>query len=135
MTNVADRAVRIDRAAIHRRIERLEVSADMKSLLASLVDKTVVVAGKLIDLGARVVAFVFELAKAYPGVAFGVVAALVLSYLIGSIPAIGPVLSPILTPLLLIVGISLGALDDLTDGGMRHRLQGLSDGLRASGIA
>lgn len=135
MTDTADRVVRIDRAAIHRRIERLEVSADMKSLLASLVDQTVVVAGKLIDFGARVAAFVFELAKAYPGVAFGIVAALVLSYLIGSIPAVGPVLSPILTPLLLIIGVSLGALDDLTDGGMRHRLQGLSDGLRASGIA
>lgn len=135
MTDAVEGTARIDRVAIHRHIERLEVSADMKSLLASLVDKTVVVAGKLIDLGARVVAFVFELAKAYPGVAFGVVAALVLSYLIGSIPGVGPVLSPILTPLLLIIGISLGALDDLTDGGMRHRLQGLSDGLRASGIA
>lgn len=128
-------AVHIDRAAINRRIERLEVSADMKSLLAALVDKTVVIGGKLIDLGARIVAFVFELAKAYPGVAFGVVAALVLSYLISSIPVVGPVLSPVLTPLLLIVGISLGALDDLTDGGMRHRLQGLSDQLRASGVA
>jgi len=135
MTDAAERPALIDRAAIHRRIERLEVSADMKSLLASLVDKTVVVAGKLIDLGARVVAFVFELAKAYPGVAFGVVAALVLSYLISSIPGVGPVLSPILTPLLLIIGISLGALDDLTDGGMRHRLQKLTDGLRASEIA
>lgn len=45
MTDAAERPALIDRAAIHRRIERLEVSADMKSLLASLVNKTVVVAG------------------------------------------------------------------------------------------
>ncbi len=135
MTEATGGALRVDRAAISRRIERLDVSADMKALLASLVDTIIVVGGKIIDLGARVVSFVFELAKAYPGVAFGVVAALVLSYLISSIPVVGPVLSPVLTPLLLIVGISLGALDDLTDGGMRHRLKGLGDQLRASGVA
>ncbi len=135
MTEQTGSALRIDRVAINRRIERLEASADMKAILASLVDTTIVVGGKLIDLGARVLAFVFELARAYPGMAFGVVAALVLSYLISSVPVVGPVLSPILTPILLIVGISLGALDDLTDGGMRHRLQGLRDQLRTSGVA
>ena len=135
MTEQTGSALRSDRVAINRRIERLEASADMKAILASLVDTTIVVGGKLIDLGARVLAFVFELARAYPGMAFGVVAALVLSYLISSVPVVGPVLSPILTPILLIVGISLGALDDLTDGGMRHRLQGLRDQLRASGVA
>ncbi|HCQ53252.1 MAG TPA: hypothetical protein DIV82_03830 [Brevundimonas diminuta] len=135
MTEGNTGGLRIDRAMINRRIERLDISADMKALLSSLAETTIVVGGKLIDLGARVMAFVFELAKAYPGVAFGVVAALVLSYLISSIPVVGPVLSPVLTPLLLIVGISLGALDDLTDGGMRHRLRGLGDQLRASGVA
>ena len=34
MTEATRKAVHIDRAAINRRIERLEVSADMKSLLA-----------------------------------------------------------------------------------------------------
>lgn len=135
MTEGQAGALRIDKAMINRRIERLEISADMKVLLSSLAETTIVVGGKLVDLGARVMAFVFELAKAYPGVAFGVVAALVLSYLVSSIPVVGPVLSPVLTPLLLIVGISLGALDDLTDGGMRHRLRGLGDQLRASGVA
>jgi hypothetical protein len=39
-----------------------------------------------------------------------------------------------LTPLLLIVGIGLGALDDLTDGGMRVRLGGLREQLKGAGI-
>lgn len=125
----------LDRAAINRRIDRLDVSADMKSALSRLVEATIVVAGKLVDIGARVMAFVFELAKAYPGIAFGAVVALVLSYLISSIPVVGPVLSPVLTPLLLIVGISLGALDDLTDGGMRARLANLQTQLRQAGVA
>lgn len=132
-TNIG--ALRVDRAMINQRIERLNVSADLKVILSSLVDTTIEIGGKLIDIGARVIAFVFELAKAYPGVAFGVVAALVLSYLISSIPLVGPLLSPFLTPLLLIVGISLGALDDLMNGGMRARLSGLEAQLKTAGIA
>ena len=135
MTNVSEGALRIDRAVINRRIERLNVSADMKMVLSSLVDTTIEVGGKLIEIGARVMAFVFELARAYPGVAFGVVAALVLSFLISSIPVVGPLLSPLLTPLLLIVGLGLGALDDLTDGGMRVRLTGLREQLKTAGVA
>jgi hypothetical protein len=135
MTDESTGALRIDRATINRRIERLNVSADMKVILSSMVDTTIEIGGKLIDLGARVIAFIFELAKAYPGVAFGIVAALVLSFLISSIPVIGPLLSPFLTPLLLIIGVSLGALDDLTDGGMRVRLSGLEAQLKSAGIA
>lgn len=135
MTDESTGALRIDRAAINRRIERLNVSADMKVILSSMVNATIEIGGKLIDLGARVIAFIFELAKAYPGVAFGIVAALVLSFLISSIPVIGPLLSPFLTPLLLIIGVSLGALDDLTDGGMRVRLSGLEAQLKSAGIA
>lgn len=135
VNDTSNGALRLDRAVINRRIERLNVPADMKVILSSLIDTTIEIGGKLIDIGARVMAFVFELAKAYPGVAFGVVAALVLSFLISSIPVIGPLLSPILTPLLLIVGIGLGALDDLTDGGMRVRLSGLQAQLKSAGIA
>ncbi len=135
VTEASNGALRIDRATINRRIERLNVSADMKVILSSLVDTTIEVGGKLIDIGARVIAFVFELAKAYPGIAFGVVAALVLSFLISSIPIVGPLLSPFLTPLLLIIGMGLGALNDLTDGGMRARLSGLELQLKSAGIA
>lgn len=135
MTDAETVEPRIDRGMLARRIERLNVSADVKALLSSMIDKTIEVGGKLVNIGARVMEFVFELAKAYPGVAFGIVAALVLSFLISSIPVVGPLLTPILTPLLLIVGVSLGALDDLTDGGMRDRLHGLQARLKASGVA
>lgn len=135
MTANEPTALRIDRADLLRRIERLDVSADMKSLLSHLATVTIEVGGTLVDLGARVMAFIFDLAKAYPGVAFGVVAALVIGFLINAIPVVGPVLSPILTPLLLIVGVTLGALDDLTSGGMRVRLEGLRDQLAARGLA
>ena len=134
MTELSSGGVRVDRATINRRIERLNVSADMKVILSSLVDTTIEAGGRLIDIGARVMAFVFELAKAYPGVAFGMVAALVISFLISSIPVVGPLLSPFLTPLLLIIGVGLGALDDLTDRAMRLRLVALQTQLTSAGI-
>ncbi|WP_426038002.1 hypothetical protein [Brevundimonas sp. DC300-4] len=135
MTDSGESAFRIDRAMINRRIEGLAISADLKALLASLLDTTIEIGGKLVDLGARIVAFVLEFARAYPGVAFGVAAALVLSFLIGAIPVVGPLLTPFLTPLLLIIGIGLGALDDLTDGGMLVRLKGLQGQLNGAGVA
>jgi len=134
VTHIESDDFRIDRKMLSRKIERLNISADMKVLLSSIIDTTIEVGGRIVDVGARVMAFIFDLAKAYPGVAFGVVAALVLSFIIGSIPVIGPLLSPILTPLLLIVGISLGALDDLIDGGMRDHLNGLKSNLKSCGI-
>lgn len=134
MSDTASDGLPIDRAAIMRRIERLDLSADVKALLSSLVGVTIDVGGRLIDLGARVMAFIFDMAKAYPGVAFGIVAALVLSFLISAIPVVGPLISPILTPLLLIIGVTLGALNELTDGGMRRRLEGLSVQLNTAGV-
>lgn len=133
--DLSDNAHQIDRSVLNRRIERLNISADMKVILSSLIDTTIEVGGKLLNVGARVIAFTFDLAKAYPGVAFGVVAALVLSFLISSIPVIGPLLTPFLTPVLLIVGIGLGALNDLTDGAMRQRLAGLESQFKAAGLA
>lgn len=135
MTSDTPSALPVDRDAILRRIDRLDVSADMKMLLSSLLDTTIEIGGKIIDLGARVLNFAIELAKAYPGTAFGLITALVISYLISSIPVIGPVLAPFLTPLLLILGVGLGALDDLTDGGMRTRLNGLKRQMEAAGLA
>ncbi|KQY95036.1 hypothetical protein ASD25_17100 [Brevundimonas sp. Root1423] len=125
----------IDRREIVRRIERLHVSADLKALLSTLIETTVVVGGKIVQIGCRVLAYIFDLAKSYPKVTFGVVAALVLSFLISSIPLLGPLLSPVLTPILLIIGLGWGALQDMIDGPMRNRLSGLEAQFKDLGVA
>jgi hypothetical protein len=135
MPDQMETALPIDRRAIIRRIERLHVSADLKALLSSLIETTVMVGGKVIQIGARVLAYVFELAKSYPNIAFGVLVALVLSFLISSIPGLGPLLTPFLTPILLIIGIGWGALQDMTDGPMRKRMSDLETQLKNFGVA
>lgn len=124
-----------DRREIVRRIERLEIPSDLKALLAKLLDASIEVGGKIIEVGRRVIAFIFDLARSYPNIAFGVIVALVLSLLIGSIPILGPIISPILTPILLIVGLGYGALQDMADGAMRTRVSILEKKFTDLGVA
>jgi len=77
----------------------------------------------------------FDLARNYPNIAFCTLVALVLSFLISSIPGLGPLLSPILTPVLLIVGLSMGALQDFVDRPMRERLSGMERQIKDLGVA
>ena len=115
----------VNKAALKRKIERLDAPADIKLLLDNLLDTTLVVGGKIVQIGSRILYFILDFAKSHPGIALGVIVALVLAFLINSIPVFGPALSPILTPLLLIVGIGMGALNDLSDSSMKLKLSGL----------
>jgi hypothetical protein len=125
----------LDRNTINRRIENLDISADMKALFARLLDLTIEVGGKLINLGRRLLTFVFEMAKAYPSTAIGLILALVLSHLVASIPFLGPVLSAFLTPIVMIYCVGAGWADDTKDGAMRRRVAGLEAQFRAMGVA
>jgi len=115
----------VDKAALKRRIECLDAPADVKLLLDNLLDATLMVSGKIVQIGSKILETIFEFSRAYPGITLGVLAALVMAYLVSSIPVLGPVLSPVLTPLLLILGIGLGALNDLTDPSMKLKMAGL----------
>lgn len=124
----------VDKAAIKRRIERLDAPADIKVLLEKLLDATLVIGGKIIQVGSKILDVIFDFARAYPHIALGVAAALVISYLVHSIPVLGPILSPFLTPVLLILGIGLGALNDMMDLSMRARMAGVEAQLRSFGM-
>lgn len=124
----------IDKAALKRRIERLDVPADIKLLLDNLLETTHLVGGKIVQVGANVLEFVFDFAKAHPSIAFGVAVALVISFLINAVPVLGPALSPILTPLLLILGIGLGALKDLTDVSMNQHFNQMEAAFRGLSV-
>lgn len=125
----------LGRAEIDRRLDRLDIPADVKAILASVVELTAEVGNRLVRLGEQIVSFILEFSRQYPGTAFGIAAALVLSYLIGAIPGLGPLLSPFVTPLLLALGIGIGALNDLMDGNMRRRLSGLETQVRDLGLS
>jgi hypothetical protein len=111
--------------ALRDRIDRLSVSADAKALLNDLLEMAIDVGGRIIDVGRRILAFIFDLVERFPNTTFGVIVALVVSTLIASIPLLGLVLGPLLSPLLLAFGLAAGAIADLKDAPLRARLGAL----------
>ena len=105
------------------KIERLHISADGKAILSELADVTIDIGGRLVQVGRRVVAFILELVRQYPNTTFGMVAALVVSALIASVPLLGAVLSPLLAPLLLAFGIVKGALADMANSSLNAKIR------------
>lgn len=112
-------------------IERTNLSADLKALLADVAKITVNVGGKILAIGRKVLAFALELIKAFPTVTLGVIAALIISSLIAAIPLFGGILAATLSSLLLILGISAGALKDFTSDKLGERIEALVNSLSA----
>lgn len=105
-------------------IERTNLSADMKALLADLTKLTVKVGGKILAVGRKIITFVFDLLKAFPTVTLGIIMALVITSLLASIPILGLLAAP-LSSLLLLLGISVGALKDFTSDKLSDRIDTL----------
>ena len=110
-------------------IERTNLSADLKAILTDLTRFTMKIGGKVLAIGRKILSFVFDLVKAFPGIAMGAIAALVVTALVAGVPLLGPPLSALLGPLLLALGIGAGALKDLTNENLEARINTLVDSL------
>lgn len=106
-------------------IERTNLSADVKAILRDLARITVRVGSKVLAIGRKILAFVFDLIRAFPTVTLGVIAALVLTSLIAGIPLLGGLLSAALGALLLSIGVAAGALNDLLSDKLKERIDAL----------
>ena len=106
----------LSRKGIKDRIDNLDISADAKFMLPSVLDKTVeVVVGTekvLIWVGRKILEIAMFLARNYPNATFGMILGTVVGLLISSIPIIGLRFGGIV-PLLAMLGLSLGAVEDL----------------------
>ncbi len=111
---------------ISDRIERLDMSADAKSLMMDLARVTVKVGGTVVAIGRKIIEFVFALAKRFPNTLFGLIMALVLSMVIATIPFLGGVIAAILTPIMLAFGLGGGAMQDFKEAGLRAEIDALS---------
>ena len=112
-------------------IERTNLSADMKALLTDITAITMKVAGKLITIGRKILTIVFDLIRVFPAITVGVVAALVLTSIIASIPLVGGALAGSLSSILLLLGIGKGALTDLSNPALNGRIESFVNSLSA----
>ena len=110
------------RRALSGDIDRLELSADAKVMLARLLRTTATIAGRVIEIGRRILAFVLETVKMFPNTTFGIVIGCTMAVLVGSMAVLGAVLGPIVGPLLVALGLGTGAILDMQDGALRARI-------------
>ena len=136
MTSQIEMAIKEANTALPSRkladlIERTNLSADMKSLLNDIAQVTVNVGGKLVAIGRKILSVAFEFVKSFPTIAFGAIAALVLSALISKIAVVGSILAPFLTPLLLLIGVGKAALKELSNPQLDEKILTFIDSIAA----
>ena len=103
------------RRELDRMIANLEVSADAKALIKSIMDAVIKVGDVVLRIGKRIVEIVFDIVKRFPNATFGLVLGVILSALIASIPIIGAILAPLLAPVLAVFGLGIGFMKDMKE--------------------
>jgi hypothetical protein len=96
-----------------RRIEALDVSADIKALFAQLLRVSSTVGNELLRIGRKVVDVILAFAKQFPQLTFSVATALVVGALLAAVPLLGSLLAPVLAPLGLALGVAWGAMQEM----------------------
>lgn len=110
------------RRELHAQLDRLALSADAKVLMGKLLDTTAEVAGKIIEVGRQILAFVTDVLKRFPNTALGLVIGLTLTVVVGSIPLLGAVLAPLVGPILIAFTVTSGALADMKNSGIEKQI-------------
>ena len=112
---------------LRQKIDRINASADVKSLLFSF-SKTSIKAGKIIiKIGKKIIDILFSFIRAFPNITFGVIFGLVVGALVASIPLIGFVLGSLATSIAVAFGFILGAKADMESGEIGEKINALLD--------
>ena len=120
------------RRRIVAEIERLDISADGKLVLAKLSETRIAIGSKVIAIGRQILSFVFEALRTFPMTTFGLLIGVVISLLIGSVALIGGLLAPLIGPLVIATGIGVGALADIQSHVLRQRVTMFEAQMRAA---
>ena len=107
-------------------IDRLDISADAKANLASFAKVTLKVGREVVRIGRKIVDVLFSFLRHFPGIAFGVIFAVVITTLLSAIPLLGAILGPVASTLIL----AFGGYVDLKNPAFSARLDAFIEELR-----
>jgi hypothetical protein len=108
---------------LQARLDRLSLSADAKVLMGQLLETTADVAGRIIEVGRSILAFVLELQRRYPATFLGAIVGVTVTMLMGSIPILGVILGPLVGKLLAAFLITSGALADMRNSAIERQIE------------
>lgn len=117
-------------AQILRRIESLDVSADVKALLSDLLRLATRVGETVLRVGRKILDFVLTMIRQFPALSFAVVVAAVLTLLVSMVPLLGGILASILGPLLMALGVAGGAALEIQSDDFRDRVAQFAAGFQ-----
>lgn len=103
-------------------IDNLDLSADGKALISSILEKAIKVGEMVIRIGKRIVELVIMIANKYPKASFGLALGLLVGALIASIPIMGALLGAFVTPIAAAFGLMQGFSEDLKDQGLSRKI-------------
>lgn len=113
----------LTRRQLNEKLDRMALSADAKVLMGKLLETTVEVAGRVIEVGRQILAFVFEVVKHFPNTGLGLVVGLTLTSVIGGIPFLGVVLGPLIGPILTAFTVTSGAMADMKNSSIDRQIE------------
>lgn len=102
---VRDARPRLSKKDLEQRIEKLEISADVKLLLASFIGATAKIGNVVLKIGRRILEIVFDLVKRHPNFTFAIVMYLVGALLLSVAPWLAPILVPIVEVMTLVFAL------------------------------
>lgn len=117
---------------LRRKLDQISLNADAKVIMGKLLASTANVAGRSVDIGRSIIAFVLDIIKRYPTTTLGAVVGITVTALIGSIPILGVVLGPLIGPLLAAFTITAGALSDMSNSTIDRQIELFSAKLDAA---
>jgi len=107
---------------IKRMIDKLDVSADMKSLIYTFSKATIKAGEYVLKIGRKIIDFICTLLKEYRHASFCMLFGVIAGLLISTIPIIGWLLGPIVTPLLTVTGMAYGLYEDMKDKQLERKI-------------
>lgn len=108
---------------LKRLIERLEYSADAKSLLFSLAKITVKIGKTIVQVGRKVLDIVFKLIEEFPKATMGLLLGVVFGHVIAPLSILGVAFSGVLASLAMAFGFTVGVLADISDSMLLRRIK------------
>lgn len=103
-------------------IDNLDMSADAKVLIGSILKTTVKVGDLIIRVGKRLVELVVMIVSKFPNATFGLILGLLVGALVAAIPILGAILAAFVMPIAAIFGLAKGYIDDCKDQALAHKI-------------
>jgi uncharacterized protein YacL len=113
---------RVSDAKLQGYIDNLNLSADAKALIASILKKAIKVGDLVIRVGKRIVELVILIASKFPNATFGLVLGLLVGVLVSAIPLIGGLLGAFVLPIAAVFGLATGYMEDIKDQNLRRKV-------------